>query len=62
VFVQSVLDADGAEARFRALVGKAMRAECENDALKQIEQAEQALVEARDDDRIARAQADRAFA
>lgn len=62
VFVQSVLDPAGAAARFTALAADAMRAECEHDALKQIEAAEQALAEGRDDDRIARAQADRVFA
>lgn len=62
VFVQVAIDAAGAQANLSALVATAMRAECENDALKQIEQAEQALADGRDADRIAHAQADRVFA
>jgi hypothetical protein len=52
VFVQSVLDPAGAAARFTDLAADAMRAECENDALKQIEAAEQRLAEAAQQDRI----------
>jgi hypothetical protein len=62
VFVQAVQDEAGAAQRMQQLAAEAMRAECENEALKQIEQAEQALAEGRDADRIARAIESREFA
>lgn len=62
VFVQVATDTAGAAARLAALTAEAMRAECEHDALKQIEAAEQALAEGRTADRIARAIENRVFA
>jgi hypothetical protein len=52
VFVQSVLDPAGAAKRFTDLAAEAMRAECENDALKQLEANEQRLADAAQQDRI----------
>jgi len=40
IFVQAVQDEAGAAERMQALAAEAMRAECEKDALKQLEQAE----------------------
>lgn len=52
IFVQAVQDEAGAAERMRTLAADAMRAECENDALKQIEQAEQRRAESERDNRI----------
>lgn len=52
IFVQAVQDEAGAAERMRQLAAEAMRAECENDALKQIEQAEKRRAEAAQDARI----------
>jgi hypothetical protein len=52
VMVQAVLDPVGAAACLTQLAGDAMRAECENDALKQIEQAEQRRADAAREQRI----------
>ena len=52
IFVQAVQDEAGAAERMRQLAAEAMRAECENDALKQIKQAEQRRAEAAQHARI----------
>lgn len=52
IFVQAVQDEVGAAQRMQALAAEAMRAECENDALKQIEAAEQRRAEAAQHARI----------
>ena len=62
VMVQAVLDPVGAAARFTQLAGDAMRAECENDALRQVEQAQQRREQAAQDARIEQRVRDRFFA
>ena len=52
VMVQAVLDPAGAAARFTQLAGDAMRAECEVDAIKQVEAAEQRRAESAREQRI----------
>ena len=52
IFVQAVQDEAGAAARMQQLAVEAMRAECENDALRQIEQAEQRRAESARENRI----------
>lgn len=62
IFVQAVQDEAGAAQRMQQLAAEAMRAECENDALKQIEQAEQRRAESANDNRIERASWAREYA
>ena len=52
VMVQAVLDPAGAAARFTQLTGDAMRAECEVDAIKQVEEAEQRRIDSERENRI----------
>ena len=52
VFVQSVLDEAGAAQRMQQLAAEAMRAECENEALKQIDAAEKRRAQAAQEVRI----------
>jgi hypothetical protein len=52
IFVQAVQDEAGAAERMQALATEAMRAECENDALKQLEAAEQRRADSARDNRI----------
>ena len=52
VMVQAVLDPAGAAARFTQLAGDAMRAECEVDAIKQVEEAEQRRIDSERENRI----------
>ena len=52
IFVLAVQDEAGAAQRMQQLAVDAMRAECENDALRQIEQAEQRRAESARENRI----------
>jgi hypothetical protein len=62
VMVQAMLDPVGAAACLTQLAADAMRAECENDALKQIEDAEKRRAQAAQEARIEQRVFERLFA
>ncbi|SDC70161.1 hypothetical protein SAMN05428966_102146 [Massilia sp. PDC64] len=60
LFVQAATNPAGADVQFAVLAAKTMRDVCEADATRCVENVEKGRAESRDENRIARAEADRA--